>query len=137
MAVADESLIARPVAPPAKWTVIGVGAVLAVGLGGWIFAVGGGKTVILYILGLLLGLVLFHSRFGFTSAWRQLVAVGQPRALRAHMLMLAVACVLFAILLGGGIGFGVTPQPLLQPVGAGVVVGAFLFGVGMQLGGSC
>lgn len=137
MAIADETLIARPVAPPAKWTVIGVGGVLAVGLGGWIFAVGGGKTVILYILGLLFGLVLFHSRFGFTSAWRQLVAVGQPKALRAHMLMLAVACVLFAILLGGGIGFGVTPQPLLQPVGAGVVVGAFLFGVGMQLGGSC
>lgn len=146
MAVADEGLPApalptRTAQPatqaPVKWAVVAVGAVLTVALGGWISQVGGVKTVILYALGLLLGVVLFHSRFGFTSAWRQLVAVGQPRALRAHMLMLAIACLLFSILLGGGIGFGVTPQPLLQPVGAGVVVGAFLFGVGMQLGGSC
>lgn len=36
----------------------------------------GAKSGVLLLLGLGLGLALFHSRFGFTSAWRQLIAVG-------------------------------------------------------------
>lgn len=92
---------------------------------------------VLYVVGLAFGVALFHARFGFTSAWRQLVAVGQGRALRAHMLMLAVACVLFAPLLATGFGVGLTPSPNVFPLGVSVVVGSFLFGVGMQIGGSC
>ena len=64
---------------------------------------------ILFALGLALGFVLFHSRFGFTSAWRQLVAVRQGKALRAHMLMLAVACTLFAPILATQASFGDVP----------------------------
>ena len=86
------------------------------------------------VLGLALGFVLFHSRFGFTSGWRQLVAVGQGAAMRAHMLMLAVACVLFAVILGRRVRAAGEPS---LPVGIGLVVGAFLFGIGMQVGGSC
>ena len=82
--------------------------------------------------------MLFHSRFGFTSAWRQLVAVRQGKALRAHMLMLAVACTLFAPILANQASFGDVPAaPTLAPIGFGLFVGSFLFGVGMQLGGSC
>ena len=69
------------------------------------------------MIGLALGLVLFHSRFGFTSAWRQLVAVGQGKALRAHMLMLAVACTLFAPVLAGGVTLAGPAAPSLAPVG--------------------
>lgn len=124
-------------APPARYGVIVVGGIGAIVLGLAIAHTAGSRLLLLYILGLLLGLFLFHSRFGFTSAWRQLVAVGQGTTIRAHMLMLAVACVLFAVILGTGQSLAGTPQPSLQPVGIGVVLGAFLFGVGMQLGGSC
>jgi hypothetical protein len=89
------------------------------------------------ILGVALGFTLFHSRFGFSSAWRQLVAVGQGVTLRAHMLMLATASVLFTVLLAGGWGLTGTPHGFVQPVGIALVVGSFLFGVGMQVGGSC
>src|SRR5699024_10521737 len=51
---------------------------------------------VLLILGLLLGYTLFHARFGFTSAFRRLMSVGNGQALRAHMVMLAVAVTLFA-----------------------------------------
>ena len=64
---------------------------------------------VLFGIGLALGFVLFHSRFGFTSAWRQLVAVRQGKALRAHMLMLAVACTLFAPILAGGVALDGVP----------------------------
>ena len=130
---------APPAAPPspARTGVVTVAAVLAVVVALAVHNAAGWKLTVLYAVGLALGLVLFHSRFGFTSAWRQLVTVGQARAIQAHMLMLAVACVLFSVILGTGIGFSGTPEGTVAPAGLGVVLGAFLFGVGMQIGGSC
>lgn len=125
-------------APPAQAGVVVSGLVAALALGLVVFVRSGEVPVILYGLGLALGFVLFHSRFGFTSAWRQLVAVRQGKALRAHMLMLAVACTLFAPILATQASFGDVPAaPSLAPIGFGLFVGSFLFGVGMQLGGSC
>ncbi|GAA4367279.1 YeeE/YedE family protein [Nocardioides caricicola] len=124
--------------PPAQAGVVIAGLVAALVLGGFIFTRSGQVPALLFGLGLALGFVLFHSRFGFTSAWRQLVAVRQGKALRAHMLMLAVACTLFAPILANGVGFqDVATLPTLAPIGYGLFVGSFLFGVGMQLGGSC
>ncbi|GAA1588769.1 YeeE/YedE family protein [Kribbella hippodromi] len=98
----------------------------------------GAKPGVLLLLGLGLGLALFHSRFGFTSAWRQLVAVGNGTGLRAHTLLLGTTATLFALVIGTGTGlFGTTPKPADGPLGIGLVVGAFLFGIGMQLGGAC
>ena len=124
--------------PSPQAGVVVAGLVAALVLGGVIFTKSGQVPAILFALGLALGFVLFHSRFGFTSAWRQLVAVRQGKALRAHMLMLAVACTLFAPILANGIGFkDVATLPTLAPIGYGLFIGSFMFGVGMQLGGSC
>lgn len=132
----------QPPAPaldrPPQVGVVLVGAVIALALGGLVLVTNGTTPATLFVIGLALGLVLFHSRFGFTSAWRQLVAVRQGRALRAHMLMLAVGATLFAPILATGASLtGAAPTASLAPIGFGVVVGSFLFGVGMQLGGSC
>lgn len=125
-------------APPPQASVVLAGLALAVVLGGTIFTASGQVPGLLFVIGLALGFVLFHSRFGFTSAWRQLVAVRQGKALRAHMLMLAAACILFAPILANQVSFQDVPvAPTLAPIGWGLFVGAFLFGVGMQLGGSC
>jgi hypothetical protein len=124
-------------APSARSGVVTVGVILAIVLGLAVNSAAGWKLTLLYVIGLALGLVLFHSRFGFTSAWRQLVSVRQGTALRAHMLMLAVACVLFSVILGTGTSLSGAPEAQVQPAGLGVVIGAFLFGIGMQVGGSC
>ena len=125
-------------APPPQVTVVLAGIGVALVLGGYIFLSSGQVPGLLFVIGLALGLVLFHSRFGFTSAWRQLVAVRQGKALRAHMLMLATACILFAPILANQVSFKDVPvAPTLAPIGWGLFIGAFLFGVGMQLGGSC
>jgi uncharacterized membrane protein YedE/YeeE len=121
-----------------RWLPAGIGALAAVILAVAVQREAGNTMLALFGVGLALGLVLFHSRFGFTSAWRQLVAVGQGRALRAHMLMLAVACVLFAPLLSGAVdGHAPATAGYVQPISLGLFVGAFIFGIGMQLGGSC
>ena len=56
------------------------GLVAALVLGGAVLLSSGGTALTLFVIGVAFGLVLFHSRFGFTSAWRQLVAVGQGKA---------------------------------------------------------
>ena len=124
-------------AKPPQWTVVAIGLVLAVLFLFGVGAVAPATMVGTAALGLALGFTLFHSRFGFTSGWRQLVAVGQGAAIRAHMIMLGTAAVLFAVILASGVALAGEPRGLTSPVGIGLVVGAFLFGLGMQVGGSC
>ncbi|MEZ0480289.1 YeeE/YedE family protein [Planococcus sp. SSTMD024] len=96
------------------------------------------SQTILLGLGLLLGYTLFHARFGFTSAFRRFMSVGNGQAMRSHMLMLAVAVTLFAPILAYGYSFfGTGVSGYVSPVGVSLVVGAFIFGIGMQLGGGC
>lgn len=117
---------------------LGLGIVGAVALVVATGAVAGAKLAALAALGLALGLTLFHSRFGFTSVWRQLVSVGQTSGLKAHLLMVAAASILFAPILAGGFSFfGERPEGYVEPLGLGLVVGAVMFGIGMQLGGAC
>ena len=134
----DPGLVApAPEQPPAQVKVVLGGLLASLVLAGLVLTTKGGTALTLFVLGLAFGLVLFHSRFGFTSAWRQLVAVGQGKALRAHMLMLAAACTLFAPVLAGGVTLAGPAVPSVMPIGTSLFIGAFLFGVGMQLGGSC
>jgi hypothetical protein len=50
----------------------------------------------LLLIGAGLGLVLQHAAFGFTRAYRRLVTVGDGAGVRAQLVMLALATVLFA-----------------------------------------
>src|SRR5262249_24718872 len=91
----------------------------------------------LFLLGGALGVVLYHALFGFTSAWRVFIANGRRAGLRAQMLLLAVAVLLFLPVLAQGSLFGQPVHGEYGAVGMSVLVGAFLFGLGMQLGGGC
>src|SRR5699024_5574323 len=85
------------------------------------------------VVGLLLGYTLFRATFGFRSAFRRLMSVGNGQALRAHMVMLAVAVTLFAPILAFGLSFfGEEVAGYVSPVGVSLLVGAFIFGIGMQ-----
>lgn len=126
-----------PAAPP-QWRALVAIAVFGAALVGWVGVVHGARQAVLLALGVGLGVALFHSRFGFTSAWRQLVSVGNGAGLRAHAVLLGATATLFALVIGTGTGlFGSTPTPSGGALGVGLLLGAFLFGIGMQLGGAC
>src|ERR1700676_1033610 len=91
----------------------------------------------LYLLGGALGLSLYHALFGFTSAWRVFIADRRGAGLRAQMIMLAVAVALFFPALSRGVLLGQPVHGEYGAVGVGMMIGAFLFGFGMQLGGGC
>ncbi len=97
----------------------------------------GGRMGVLFLIGVLLGVSLYHAAFGFTGSWRNFLAERRGAGLRAQMVMLAVASLLFLPMLASGEVFGRGVSGAVQPVGVSVTVGAFLFGVGMQLGGAC
>lgn len=95
------------------------------------------RQAALYVIGALLGVALYHAAFGFTSAWRVFIADGRGAGLRAQMIMLAVGVALFFPALANGTLFGTPVTGLVSPAGTSVVIGAFIFGIGMQLGGGC
>ena len=97
----------------------------------------GFTQVLLLIVGAALGLVLYHAAFGFTSAWRVFINERRGAGLRAQMVMLALAVVLFFPALAAGSLFGQPVTGLVAPAGVSVVFGAFIFGIGMQMGGGC
>jgi len=91
----------------------------------------------LFVIGVLAGITLYHAAFGFTSSWRAMIAERRGEGLRAQMLMLAVTCAVFVPVIAMGELFGHPVRGAVSPLGVSVAAGAFLFGVGMQLGGGC
>lgn len=107
-------------------------------LGGlFLFNAVSARQAILFIVGGALGLTLYHAAFGFTSAWRVFIRERRGAGLRAQMVMLALAVLLFFPALAAGSLFGQPVSGFVSPVGTSVIVGAFIFGIGMQLGGGC
>lgn len=95
------------------------------------------RQAALFVVGGLLGVALYHGSFGFTGGWRRMVVERRGRGIRAQMLMIGVAALAMIPLISAGSLGG---QPLvgaLAPVGVSVLVGAAMFGLGMQLGGGC
>ncbi|MHA1114516.1 MAG: YeeE/YedE family protein [Alphaproteobacteria bacterium] len=90
-----------------------------------------------YAIGGLMGLALYHAAFGFASGWRALLTDARGRGLRMQLLMIGLATLVFLPALDQGSLFGYGVGGAVAPAGVSVLVGAFLFGIGMQLGGGC
>jgi uncharacterized membrane protein YedE/YeeE len=97
----------------------------------------GWRQASLCLVGLGAGVVLYHAAFGFTAAWRQMITERRSAGLRAQMIMLAVTVCLFMPMLAAGEVFGTPVRGAVAPLSASILAGAFLFGIGMQLGGGC
>lgn len=117
--------------------VVVVAAALVAAGTAWASVAGSWRQGLLFLLGAALGLALYHASFGFTSAYRKLLVDRRGGGVRAQMLMLALASLVFFPALGEGSLLGLGVHPSLAPVSVAVVVGACLFGIGMQLGGGC
>ncbi len=94
------------------------------------------RQAVIFLLGAGLGFSLLHGAYGFSGAWRRFIEHRHSDGVRSHLLLLALTSILFFPLLGL---YGQEWQlaPALAPFSVSVVVGAFLFGVGMQLGSGC
>jgi len=107
-----------------------VGAGIIFGL--WWFAQIGSKQATLFAIGLGLGAALYYSAFGFSAAYRNAIVRKNMSGVLAQIIMIGLATALFAPILADGQASGAW-----APVGVQVAIGSFIFGIGMQIGGSC
>ncbi|PCJ42846.1 MAG: hypothetical protein COA71_04935 [SAR86 cluster bacterium] len=97
----------------------------------------GWRQAALFLVGLTAGLALYHAAFGFTAAWREVALTGHSGGLRAQMVMLGITVLIFTPLIALGEFGGIGLRGNAAPINLAVVFGAFVFGLGMQLGGGC
>lgn len=122
---------------PIRWFPLGVALLLWAMGAVHLFNTVSLEQALLWGVGALLGVSLYQSSFGFTYAWRVFSADRQAAGIRAQMLMLSLGVLLFFPVLDSGMLAGNPVRGLTAPLGVPLVFGAFLFGIGMQLGGGC
>ena len=122
---------------PMQSRVVGAAALGVAAVAVMATCAGGPRQGALAIIGFAAGVSFYQASFGFTSAWRRMIVERRGVGLRAQLAMLAMAIVVFYPLLAMGSLFGLPLSGFVTPVGLALCLGAFIFGVGMQLGGGC
>ena len=92
---------------------------------------------LLFLIGGGLGFALLHGAFGFTAGWRAVVTQGDGRGLKAQLAVIAATMLFFVPIIAGMLPGDRHYAGLIAPVSWTVVIGAFMFGLGMQLGNGC
>src|SRR4051794_41295655 len=83
----------------------------------------------LLILGFALGAVFLKTEFSFTASWRRLIVRGQADGFLGGLSLIAIVAVAVVPVAALVPGFG----GAIAPIGPSLIVGAFVFGIGMQL----
>ncbi|SHJ95733.1 YeeE/YedE thiosulfate transporter family protein [Tepidibacter formicigenes] len=94
-----------------------------------------------WILGVGIGIVLRYSRFCFAAAFRDPFLVGNTSLLRGMLLAMMVSTIGFAVIQSryiyqNSIDYNLIPGEI-SSVGIHVMIGAFVFGIGMIIAGGC
>ena len=87
----------------------------------------------LIVLGFALGVAFLKAEFSFTAAWRRFLVSGEAGGLLGALLLIAVAALGIVPVAALVPGFG----GAIAPIGPSLVIGAFVFGIGMQLANGC
>ncbi len=117
---------------PSQWSVVIPGLLVLAAGSLFLWRNGGNlKYGVLFVIGAFLGIALYHAAFGFTAAYRNAFVRRDIAGVRAQVLMIGIAVLLFAPTLAGGV------SGALAPIGWEVAVGSFIFGIGMQLANGC
>lgn len=92
-------------------------------------------------VGTVIGIILRYSRFCFTAAFRDPFISRNTRMLRGIILAMIVSTIGFALIQSSynhykGVNYELIPGAV-SSVGIHVMIGAFIFGIGMVLAGGC
>lgn len=107
---------------------------LGAGLVAGTFAWAGPRAAFLVLIGLGFGLVLEGLRFGFAGPWRTVVTDRDARGLVAQLLAIGATAAVALPLLAAAPGELAGAH---APVGVGMILGAFVFGLAMQVVMGC
>ncbi len=80
-----------------------------------------------------LGVAFLKAEFSYTASWRRFLTRGEAGGLIGGLIVIAVAAVVVVPVAALSPKFG----GAIAPLGASLVIGAFTFGIGMQLANGC
>jgi uncharacterized protein len=124
---------AAPATPRFDWPFL-TGAVAAtVLLMALVLLDGQPASAMLLLSGFGLGVVFLKAEFSFTAAWRRFIVRGEAGGLLAGLLVVAIAAVVIVPMAALLPDYG----GAIAPLGPSLIVGAAVFGVGMQLANGC
>lgn len=87
----------------------------------------------LFGLGGLLGAAFLVFQYGFASAWRHALVRGEVMGLAAHFLLIGLCALVFI----PATVLGLDAAGSVAPLSVSLFLGAFMFGLGMQLANGC
>lgn len=118
--------------PALVFGAIGLAGVLAL----WLMF--GPMQGLLGVVGLLMGAALYRADFGLSSAWSRILHSRDGSQMCAQAVMLATAATAVTGIAALNVTvFGHKNIPVAGVIGLALPLGAFLFGIGMQIGASC
>ena len=90
-------------------------------------------SAVLILGGFGLGVAFLKAEFSFTAAWRRFLTKGEAGGLLGGLIVIAI-CALAVVPVAA-----LTPKygGAIAPVGPSLIIGAFVFGIGMQLANGC
>jgi uncharacterized membrane protein YedE/YeeE len=80
-----------------------------------------------------LGVAFLKAEFSYTASWRRFLTRGEAGGLLGGLIVIAIAAVVVVPMAALKSDFG----GAIAPLGPSLVIGAFVFGIGMQLGNGC
>jgi len=92
------------------------------------------RQAVLFVIGIGMGGLLAGARFGFTTGWRRLIEARDASGVFAQLVLLALAAVISMPLLDR---FSGDLAAALGPPSISLLVGAFIFGIAMQIADGC
>ena len=104
----------------------------------WLDSTFGMKWALMALVGFGFGFTLSFSRFGIVFGWREMLTKQNSYYVRIHMVTIAIEILLFTLLLSTSHAlFGDPMVGNVMAIGVPFIVGAIIFGIGMQLAGVC
>lgn len=94
------------------------------------------QQALLFLIAVGLGISLLHASFGFSSVWRDFIREREGIGLRAQLLLFMATTLAFFPTIAQ-VFPELQARAALGPVGISVLVGALLFGIGMEPGSGC
>ena len=121
------------VAWPGDWLFLAAACGAALLLAALVWLDGQPASAALIGLGFALGIAFFRAEFSFTAAWRRFLVRGEAGGLMGAFLLIAVAALAIVPVAALVPGFG----GAIAPLGPSLLIGSFVFGIGMQLANGC
>jgi uncharacterized membrane protein YedE/YeeE len=133
MTIAATEAVASPRLPRLDWPFLTASVLATAVMMALVMIDGQPAAVALIVLGFALGVTFLKTEFSFTASWRRLITRGQADGFLGGLLLIAIAATAVVPVAKLVPGFG----GAIAPIGPSLIIGAFVFGIGMQLGNGC